>query len=200
MRRRWLRWIALAAALVILDASVTFHNIWPTPAIRWTGELSVELALCILVVLAATRSIRQLPRRRLRGLCILWVLLVFGRYAEVTAPALFGREINLYWELQYFPAVVALLAQAAPLWLLVIAVSAGLAILVAAYAVVRWAWVQIFDAIRTPVERRVLASMAVVAIAIFVGQRLSARVPEVPGFATPVVQTYAHQVRLVAEA
>ena len=31
MERRWLRWIGLAAALAILDASLTFHNIWPTP-------------------------------------------------------------------------------------------------------------------------------------------------------------------------
>ncbi|MET0167361.1 MAG: hypothetical protein ABW318_20445, partial [Vicinamibacterales bacterium] len=112
MGRRWLRWIGLAAALTILDASLTFHNIWPTPFIRWTGELSVELAACVLMLILVTRSIGSPSCTRLAGLSVLWVFLVIGRYAEVTAPALFGRDINLYWELQFIPAVVALLAQA----------------------------------------------------------------------------------------
>jgi hypothetical protein len=34
----------LAAALLILDASLTFQSLWPTPAVRWTGELSIEVA------------------------------------------------------------------------------------------------------------------------------------------------------------
>src|SRR5262249_39477231 len=37
-------WLALAASLILLNAAVTFHNIWPTPAVRWSGELSVGLA------------------------------------------------------------------------------------------------------------------------------------------------------------
>ena len=43
-RHDWRRWMGLAAAVVLLDVAVTFSNIWPTPAIRWQGELSVELA------------------------------------------------------------------------------------------------------------------------------------------------------------
>ena len=40
----------LAAALLILNASLTFQSLWPTPAVRWTGELSIELAVALLLV------------------------------------------------------------------------------------------------------------------------------------------------------
>ena len=169
MERRWLRWIGLAAALAILDVSLTFHNIWPTPFIRWTGELSVELAACILMLVLATRSIGAPSRTRLAGLSVLWILLVIGRYAEVTAPALFGRDINLYWELQYIPAVIALLAQAAPVWLIVVAVSVTLATLGALYALARWALGRIASETSVPRGRLALTVVAVAAIALFVG-------------------------------
>jgi hypothetical protein len=198
--RRWLRWTGLAAALTILDASLTFHNIWPTPLIRWTGELSVELAVCVFMLTLAARAIGPYSRTWLAGLSVLWVFLVIGRYAEVTAPALFGRDINLYWELQYIPAVIALLAQATPIWLLVVVVSVTLAALGALYALARWALGRVASATSVRTERRALTVVAVTAIALFVGQQLSVRLPRIPGFATPVVQTYAHQVRLVVEA
>ncbi len=38
--QRW-RWIVLLLALLLLNASLSFHNIWPTPAVAWAGELSV---------------------------------------------------------------------------------------------------------------------------------------------------------------
>ena len=36
--------MTLGAALVLLNASLTFQSVWPTPAIRWRGTLSIELA------------------------------------------------------------------------------------------------------------------------------------------------------------
>ena len=43
----------LVVALVVLDASLAFKNVWPTPAIRWQGALSVELAVCVLAMALA---------------------------------------------------------------------------------------------------------------------------------------------------
>src|SRR4029453_14162843 len=91
------------------------------------------------MLILVTRSIGSPSRTWLAGLSVAWVFLVIGRYAEVTAPALFGRDINLYWELQYIPAVIALLAQATPIWLLVVVVSVTLTALGALYALARWA-------------------------------------------------------------
>ena len=50
-----LRWIVLVAALVVLDASLTFENVWPTPAVHWRAALSVELAVCVLGLAIVSR-------------------------------------------------------------------------------------------------------------------------------------------------
>ena len=111
----------LVAALVLLDASLTFENIWPTPAIHWSGDLSIELAACILALVVAHRLSGPPSRAVLAWLGAVWLLLASSRYAEVTTPALYGRDVNLYWDLRYVPAVAAMLARAAPLWLLLAA-------------------------------------------------------------------------------
>ncbi len=47
---------AVLAALVLLNASLTFYDVWPTPACEWHGHLSVELAAAVLLLaLAAWR-------------------------------------------------------------------------------------------------------------------------------------------------
>ena len=98
-----MRGLSLAAALFLLNASLTFRNVWPTPAVHWTGGLSVELAVCVLLLILWKLLVGPPSRGVLRGLATLWAVLVLGRYANVTAPALYGREISLYWDLQYVP-------------------------------------------------------------------------------------------------
>ena len=45
-------------------------------------------------------------------------MLVAGHYLDVTAPGLYGREFNLYWDSQHLGNVAAMLAAAAPWWLI----------------------------------------------------------------------------------
>src|SRR5207302_10013603 len=59
LARRAQRWAALAIALLLLNASLTFENVWPTPAVHWTGAVSFELALCVLAFAAITRWRRR---------------------------------------------------------------------------------------------------------------------------------------------
>src|SRR4051812_49592400 len=49
----WKSALWLIPALLVIDAALTFENVWPTPAIRWTGELSVELAVAVLSMAVA---------------------------------------------------------------------------------------------------------------------------------------------------
>jgi hypothetical protein len=86
--RSWRRWLGFSAALLLLNLSLTFRNIWPTPAITWHGDLSIELTVCVLVLLIGTRWLGPLPRAALGALAALWIVLVLGHYADVTAPAL----------------------------------------------------------------------------------------------------------------
>src|SRR5262249_7511983 len=142
MSSGWSRGLSLALAVLLPNISLTFHDIWPTPAVTWRGEISVELGayLCGLALLAALRRRhRMLSRGALRILTVVWLLLVFGRYADVTAAALFGRDINLYWDLRFIPDVVSLLAKAATVRLVLGVVGGILVLFSLLYIVLRWA-------------------------------------------------------------
>jgi phosphoglycerol transferase MdoB-like AlkP superfamily enzyme len=195
--------VALAAAVTVLNASLSFQNVWPTPAIRWKGELSIELAACLLVLVIAHRRFGPPARATLRWIAALWLLLVVGHYADVTAPALYGRDINLYWDLRYMPAVAAIVARAAPRWLLVLVVTAAALTLVLLYRVFRWALDRVDRAMDDSRQRLAIGLLATAAVLLFGAHRipaLSASLPGVPAFSTPVTQTYARQVRLVIDA
>jgi hypothetical protein len=192
------RWATLVAAIVVLDVSLTFRNLWPTPAIRWTGDLSIEVAACVLLLVVASCRFGPPSRVVLRCLSILGVLLVVGRYAEVTSPALYGREVNLYWDGRHLSAVAAMLARVASLWLVVVTVSAAVLIPLALYGVLRSALGRVGEAMGRAGERRALGLAAGVAVLLFAGQRLDGGIPAVPRFSTPVTQTFARQARLFA--
>src|SRR5215831_6032443 len=144
MSARWLQGFALVAALLLLNASLTFHNVWPTPAISWRGEISAELAAyivcCAIVARARKRSNGEsISSVALRWIAVVWMFFVIGRYADVTATALFGRDINLYWDLRFIPDVVSLLAKAAHVWLVLGVVAVLTIVLGVLYMALRWA-------------------------------------------------------------
>ena len=191
-------WATLAAAVVLLDASLTFRNLWPTPAVRWNGDLSIELAACIGLLALATRRFGRLSRLAIRSLTILWVVLVISRYADVTTPALYGREVNLYWDVRHVSAVAAMLARAASPWLVILVLAAVVLIPAILYAILRPALGRILTAMDHPAERRVLELLAAGVLLLYVGQQTSTRLPR--AFATPITATYVRQARLVATA
>ena len=192
--------IALAAAVALLNASLSFQNVWPTPAIYWKGELSIELAAFLLLLVTAAHRLGPPSRVAIRWLAAFWVLLVAGHYADVTAPALYGRDINLYWDLRYVPDVAAMVVRVAPLWLVVLAVTAAALSVVLLYLLFGWAIARVAGAMSVPRRRFGIAAFAALVVLLFAGQRLSGGFPSVPAFSTPVTQTYARQVRLVADA
>ena len=69
---------ALAAAIALLNASLSFHNIWPTPAIAWIGELSIEVAIILPFLRLVPFRAGAPSRGWLRALAAAWVLLVIG--------------------------------------------------------------------------------------------------------------------------
>ena len=197
------RWITFVVAFVLLDVSLSFRNIWPTPALRWHGELSVELAVCVLGLLAARRWLGPPSRAMLRGLSVLWVIFVLGHYADVTAPALYGREVNLYWDLRNVSAVAEMLGQAAPIWLVVVVLAAAIVVVGLLYTIARWALGRLGEATGDPRERTVLGVVAVCALVLFAIEGQQSTNMQAPGFLrfpAPVTKTYARQVRLIVRA
>ena len=201
------RWTALCAAVLFLDVSLTFTNVWPTPAISWRGALSIELAVCLIVLAGAARWFGPPSRTMLAALSAMWIALVVGRYAEVTAPALYGREVNLYWDLRLMPDVAAMVTRVASGWLIVLVFVVIAAFFWILYRGTRWAWHRVGDGLSDATARRVLVGFAVLTMAVFIGERLLGRTSSVPGeieahlfTPTPVTYTFARQAQLVGAA
>jgi hypothetical protein len=188
--------LALAAALALLNASVTFGNLWPTLLVRWNGGVSLELAACILGLIIA-RPWQPASKVARRWLAIFWVILVIGRYADVTTRSLYGRDVNLYWDLRLMPDVGAMFAFVAKPWLVAAIVGGLILVPLALYAPLRWAIDRVAEATNEPRTRRALVVLAGVAFLSSGAQALDARVPDVPKFETPVTAVIAKQAMQV---
>lgn len=187
-----------AAALFLLNASLTFGDVWPTPNIRWETALSVELAVCVLLLAVAHQRAGRLARRVLPTL---WVLLVAGHYLDVTASGLYGRDFNLYWDSRHLGNVAAMLARAVPAWQIAAAV-AGLAVVIAAvYLLARLALRHLAFELQHLRPRLVLGSAATLVIAAFAMQQVTSVASVGSAFADPAASAYFRQARyLVAMA
>src|SRR5436190_7771501 len=193
------QWLAFGVALVVLDASLSFASLWPTPGIRWTGQLSVECAV-LLAGLALSWHLRgRPPAWVLRLLAVVWTVLALGRYAAVTSTALFGRDINLYWDSRHFSAVGAMLARvASPLALAGVALAI-VGIPLAVYALLRWALGRVNQALARDATRRALAGACVVVVALFTAERLTMQPDATPKIPSPITSTYVRQAGMVAD-
>ena len=192
--RSWIAWPALASALVLLNASLTFGNVWPTPKIRWEHALSVELAVCVLLLALFHRQATALTRRLLPTL---WVVLVAGHYLDVTAPGLYGRDFNLYWDSQHLGNVTAMLARAVPPWLIALGLTVSVALVAALWLLFRAALRQVASATTGPRPRLALGAAAACLVAAYAAS-VVAGVPTAKGiFAEPTTGAYARQARFV---
>jgi hypothetical protein len=200
-RLAWARWAGLAAALCLLNVALTFHNVWPTPAVRPVPELSIELTLVLLAVLGWAAWRGTLPAQLPAALAAAWLLLAVARYLEVTAPALYGRPVNLYWDLRHVGNVARMLTAAAGPAATLAGCAALVATLALAFAALRLAWRRLTDATAHAAELRVLAGLAGVLAAVWLaGIAGYASAPGWLRFSLPVSVTSAGQLGLIARA
>ena len=135
-----LRRVALALlALAVLNTALSLRNWWPTPGVLPDLRLAPEFVALWLLLLALVAWRGALSPRLLTGLSVVYLLLVLGRYADVTVPALFGRAVNLYWDGQQIPRFLWVSAREYPWWASAAAIAAVLALLTALYLLLRWA-------------------------------------------------------------
>lgn len=190
----WRTWLALPAAVLALNASLTFVNVWPTPKVRWGWALSVELAVTVAALAIATRWRTRLARTLLPAV---WMTLVAGHYLDVTAPGLYGRDVNLYWDAQHLGNVSGMLSRVASWWLIGLVVAAVVLVVAGAFLLARWALRPLADAMDTPGMRHGLGAVSVVLVAAFaVGE--AGALPDVRrSFADPASAAYLRQARYV---
>ena len=194
------RWLGFGLALFALNFALTFHNVWPTPWITTRHELSVEIAALLLGLALWEHRLRPVSPRVLHGTALLLTLMCIGRYAEVTAPALYGRRINLYWDAQHLPAVAAMLVEAANPWLVLAFTVGALGALVLVFIGLRWCLGRVHAVVAEPVPARVVGIVCGGMLAAYLLGYTPVPVRVWPWFSIPVSTTYWRQAQFVYAA
>lgn len=191
-------WAQLALALALLNAALTIVNIWPTPFVRLSGDVSLELMAVVTGLALAWRRVQQRGARVARVLAAIWVVLLIGRYADVTAQSMWGRPINLYWDVPHVPSVGAMFSAVAHPAVIAGVVAALVLVPLALYLPMRWAFGRVIDATASLPLRRAMVGLAILTTVVGAVQRLGDPVPQWPGVATPVTVVWARQAGQVA--
>ena len=185
--RAWRTPAGLAIVAVLTNGMLTYGNAWPTPGIRPAGLLSAELAVVVLLVglLARHGRISAVARALL---AVTLVALMLVHYADVTTEGLYGKPIDLYWDLAHLPNATAMLAGSSPA-LFGTALVGTVAVLTGLF-VLNWL---ALGALARPMGLRrwrigLLAAAGLAVVASAVG---------VPGFARPATVMIADQARVL---
>ncbi len=143
-RNPFLNGLLAVLALAVLNSALSMTNWWPTPFVQPDARIAPELVYLWCGLLAWFAIQRQtvspvlVSSRFLGGLAVFYAVLVLGRYFDTTAPALFGRAINLYWDGLQIPRLLWVLMQKYPLWVVVAVIAATVSLLVGLFLVLRW--------------------------------------------------------------
>ncbi len=126
-------------ALFVLNAFMSMTNLWPTPFVQLDKRLAPEFVLLWVVILLLVWVFGGLSRRWLTTVTLGYMVLVLGRYFDTTAPALFGRDINLYWDTLQIPRVVWVSLKSYPLWVAALVVASVVALFAGVFFALRTA-------------------------------------------------------------
>lgn len=198
--QRWQR-IALAlSALLLLNGLLSFSTWWPTPGIVPDRRLAPEFVWLWLILLAVVHLRGALSGRMLTLLALGYLALVLGRYLDVTAPSLFGREVNLYWDGAQIPRFLWVTAQELPGWISIGAVTAALLFLWGLYRLLRWAMATT-STLAVPYALRTRWTWLLTAIAVVLVMANHAGVQATwPFISKPVIPTYWRQAQILVTA
>ncbi|MDM0104507.1 sulfatase-like hydrolase/transferase [Variovorax sp. J22R24] len=192
----WTRWLLrFGLPFAVLNAMLTLENVWPTlwarPGLRLSFELSMAtLALMIWLVVRGTASARVL-----RAVAVLTTFWVVTRYVEVTASAVFGRQINLYWDGRHLFDVLRMGNVAG--WQIVLAALVVLAVVWVVYRVAQRCWAAIARELAWHLPRPAIGVIGALLLATFVAHGTGGRDTR-RFFSMPVAPIIARQAELLA--
>jgi hypothetical protein len=197
-RRR--RVAAAVLALLFLNGILSFKEWWPTPGVLPDHRLAPEFVWLWLGLLAAVGLRGALSRRALAAFTLVCMLLVLGRYADVTVPSLFGRAINLYWDGAQIPRFLWVSAQDLAWWQSAGVVAAMLLFLWGLYRLLRLAIaVAAREAVPYALQRRWVWGFTAAAVVLVTANYAGVQATW-PVVSKPVIPTYWRQAKLLATA
>lgn len=193
----WRRIAVAVLALLLLNGMLSFSTWWPTPGIVPDRRLAPEFVGLWLVLLAAVAWRGALSSRTLSMLALAYLLLVLGRYLDVTAPSLFGREVNLYWDAPQIPRFLWVTAQDLPWWISAGAVAAVALLLWSLHRLLRWAIAVTAEHAVPHALRTRWAWLATAAATVLVAANYAGVRETWPVVSKPVIPTYVRQADLL---
>ena len=134
------RLVLVVASMLVLNGLLSMGNWWPTPMVTLHAQLAPEFVYAWLLVLLLVRCFGTLSAGLLNALALAYFVLVVGRYFDVTAPALFGRNVNLYWDALQIPRVVWVSLRTYPVWISLAISVASVALVYGIFALLRAAF------------------------------------------------------------
>jgi hypothetical protein len=195
----WRRILAALAALLLLNGSLSFNTWWPTPAIWPDHRLSSEFVWAWVLALALAWRGRLTPRA-LGAIAAVHLLLALGRYADVTAPSLFGRPVSLYWDGAQIPRFLWVTAQERPLWQSAAVVALAAALLWGLWRTLRWGWTTLArEAVPYALRSRWVLGVTALAMALSVANHAGVQATW-PLISKPVSPVYWRQAQLLVAA
>lgn len=139
----WPAGVRLVLALLVLNATLCFSAIWPTVYVLPDAGISVEFIALLMLLCGWLALVGKPSARAVSVLAALYLLMAVGRYADVVVPNLLGRPVNLYWDMPELPRFVWVSVQGLPVWLTVLAVVLGGALLWLFHRLLVWAMQQV---------------------------------------------------------
>jgi hypothetical protein len=186
-------------ALALLNTLLTFENRWPGFGVLYMPRLSFELCLMVVALLVWVGWRGDISRRSAGALAVAFLVLVFVRYANVTAPAVLGRPVNLYWDGRHTLELLSAAGHVLPVWQVVTALLALMVGLPALWWLVRASIVSLSACVSWPRARPgLLAATGALSVS------FAAYVPDSRDtrwfFSLPITPTLVQQGALLARA
>ena len=193
--KRWLVMIKIALALLVLNFMTSFNNVWSTPYVRPDTRVGSDFVGLWLILLLLVALYGRVGRRAITVLTGVFLVVVIGRYVDVTVPSWFGRKVNLYWDAQHLPTFLDVASQEYAWWQIVGMVAAFIAGFWLLTRLIR-ACIEVLAehaapyALRSPVVSIVTISLLALVAANFM--KVEAASPYVSAPAFPVYKRQAH--------
>jgi hypothetical protein len=196
----WKRLLQGTLALFVLNAFLSMTNWWPTPFVQPDKRIAPEFVLLWVIILLIVWLRGQLTRRGAVGLTLGYMLLVTGRYFDTTAPALFGRDINLYWDALQIPRVLWVTLKSYPAWVSLLILMALAAFIWLVYRILRTS-ITVAAREAAPYALKSKWALAVtLAAAILVTANVYGVRETWPYVSKPAIPTYLRQAKLLSTA